>query len=73
MQAATSGTAPYLPVGPGAFPYAPELCAFIPGALMAAGVPGPITPADFSTWGADLNVTAAGAFLAAAIGSSNAT
>jgi hypothetical protein len=77
LQAAFGMPNPYLkdvPLPPGTpgFPFNPELCAFIPPAAQAAfGIA--ITPADFATYGLNIDYGAAGTFLTLAIGGSNAT
>jgi len=61
-----------LPAGVPGFPFDPELCAYIPDAVMATmGVS--ITPADFATYGLAMDYTAASTFLDLAIGQSNFT
>ena len=61
-----------LPSGVPGFPFDPELCAYIPGAVQAAmGVS--VQPADYAAYGLALDYTAAETFLALAIGQSNVT
>ena len=62
-----------LPVGPGAFPHAPEFCAFLAANAASVGVPGfPLTPAMLADVGLALSPAQAAAFLQLVSGRSDA-
>jgi hypothetical protein len=62
-----------LPVGPGAFPYAPEFCAFLIANADSLGFSFAITPAMLPDLGLTLSQPAATAFLGAVAGASTST
>lgn len=60
-------------MGPGGFPHAPELCAFIVANADSLGFSFAVTPAMFGELGLALATPVASAFLEAVAGTSTAT